>query len=109
MKTLVSQETYKSIGLRKKICFKISRIFILENVIFIFVKNLVNVGKKLEIKLQYFDIGIQWVFQSAVSISADFAAVQSIFLDKILLLQYEKFGKNADFSKKKLCRTIRTN
>ena len=41
---------------KKKICFKIPRIFVLENVICIFVKNLVNVGKKLETKLQYIDI-----------------------------------------------------
>ena len=35
--------------------FEIPRIFVLGNVICIFVKNLVNVGKKLETKLQYID------------------------------------------------------
>ena len=46
---------YISIGLRK-ISFKIPKILGLENVISIFVTNLVNVGKKLVTKLQYFDI-----------------------------------------------------
>ena len=57
MKTLVSQETFTfhKYRFKKKICFKIPRIFLLANVICFFVKHLVNVGKKLEIKLQYFD------------------------------------------------------
>ena len=55
-KTHVSQETFTSTGLRSKSVIKISRISVLENVICIFVKNLGNVGKKLEIKLQYIDI-----------------------------------------------------
>ena len=40
----------------KKICFKIPKILGLENVISIFVTNLVNVGMKLETKLQHLDI-----------------------------------------------------
>ena len=38
-------------------------------------------------------------FPSALSISADFAAVRFIFLDKIRLVRYEKLAI-ADFSKK---------
>ena len=37
---------------------------------------------------------------SAVSISADFAAVRSIFLDKIRLVRYEKFATMQIFLKK---------
>ena len=44
--TFVSQEIFLSIGLRK-ICFKISKILGLENVISIFVTILVNVGLKI--------------------------------------------------------------
>ena len=56
LKTLVSIEIFTSIGLRKKICFKIPRIFNLENVISIFIKNLVNVAMRLELGciLQHF-------------------------------------------------------
>ena len=54
-KTFVSQEIFVNIGLRKK-SFKIPKILGLENVNSIFVTNLVNAGKKLETKLQYFDI-----------------------------------------------------
>ena len=40
LKTLVSQEIFASMGLRNKICFKISRIFNLKNVISIFTQIL---------------------------------------------------------------------
>ena len=43
MKTLVSHEIFT-----KKICYKIPRIFNLENVISIFIKNLVNVAMRME-------------------------------------------------------------
>ena len=39
-------------------CLKITKILGLENVTDIFVTNLVNVGKKFETKLKYFDICI---------------------------------------------------
>ena len=50
---------------------------------------------------------------SAVSISADFAAVRFIFLDKIRLVRYEKFATMRIFLKNSalqwiLYRTIRT-
>ena len=43
LKTLVSQEIFASMGLRK-ICFEIIKILDVENVIYIFVYNFANVG-----------------------------------------------------------------
>ena len=48
LKTLHLFHKNDSIGLKEKICFKIPRIFELENVICIFTKNLVNVAMRME-------------------------------------------------------------
>ena len=50
LKSLVSQEILESIGLRK-ICFKITQILVVENVIYIFVYNFANVVMKPEPKV----------------------------------------------------------
>ena len=61
-KTLISQEIFASIGLRK-ICFKIARIFNLENVNSIFTKLLVNVGMRTDeafynISMYFYNINV---------------------------------------------------
>ena len=50
LNTLVSQEIFSSIGLRK-ICFKITKILDVENVIYIFAYDFANVVMKLEPKV----------------------------------------------------------
>ena len=51
LKTLVSQEILACIGLRKKNCFKITKILDVENVVYIFVYDFANVVMKPEPKV----------------------------------------------------------